>query len=108
MTPERAPFPSTSRVAARDRNQARLRIVTATAGLASLLAAAGLSYGLPGSAQASSATEAAAAGTSRHGGSAASGSSSGRSGAAASASGLKSAAAPAASSGSAHVTSGGS
>lgn len=107
MTPEHAA------IATRNRNRARLRTVTAAAGLASVLTAAGVTYTLPGSAHAT-ASSIASSSSSTHAstGSAKSGSaqsSSAKSGSGTSkSSGLKSSAAPSASSGSGDVTSGGS
>ena len=99
-----------AQVADRKRNRARLRGVTAAAGLASVLTAAGVAYSLPGSAhattQVSSSASSGASGrsaASKSSGSAGSSSSSSSSGG-----GLKSASAPASSSGSGQVTSGGS
>jgi hypothetical protein len=115
MSPDPVP-PSaggqTQKIAARDRNRARLRKITATAGLASVLTAAGVAYTLPGSAHATSAQQ--SSGTSSSGSgtgsSGASKSSSGKSSSSSSSSssGLQGTSAPSSSSGSGQVTSGGS
>lgn len=86
-------------IAARQRNRARIRTVTMAAGLASLVAAGGVATSLPGSAHATAASQSRSATSS--------GSSAGKS-ASSSSSGLQSSAAPSSSSGSSHVTSGGS
>jgi hypothetical protein len=91
------------RAAVRDRNRARIRTVTAAAGLTSILTAGAVAYTLPGSTQAATAS---AQSSVRSGGSShlsSSGSTSSSSGSA-----LKSTSAPSASSGSPAVTSGGS
>ena len=105
---------SADQAAARDRNRARIRTVTAVAGLTSVLAAGAVAYTLPGSthaatasAQSSSSTSSAAARSSSSG-STSSTSNTGKSNSSASGSGLKSTSAPAASSGTSAVTSGGS
>jgi len=119
MKPDPAQIPLSRRtgeaIRYRDRNRGKLRAVTAAAGLASVLTAAGVGYTLPGSAHTASvasrgtsgagassgADESSGAGTSSTGGSARSSSSS-------SGGGLQSSAAPSASTGSPQVTSGGS
>ncbi len=104
MTPEaQSPHSPAARGAARDRNRARVRSVTAAAGLASVLAAGAVAYNLPGS------THSAAASTQQSSsGSGSASSSSAKSSSSSSGSGLKSTTAPSASSGSPAVTSGGS
>jgi hypothetical protein len=108
----RAPMtPAPSAVASRNRNRARLRAVTAAAGIASVLTAAGVTYTLPGPAHATAAH--ASSGSSKSGSQASAGASSGSSGtgssgSGSSSSGLRTSAPPSAASGSGQVTSGGS
>jgi hypothetical protein len=115
MKPDPAQLPLRRRtgeaIRYRDRNRGKLRAVTAAAGLASVLTAAGVSYTLPGSAHTtsvasrgtSSAGTSSGAGTSTAGSSGSTSSSSSSSG-----SGLQNSSAPTASTGSPQVTSGGS
>jgi hypothetical protein len=106
----------TQRIAARERHRIRLRTITATAGLASVLTAAGVAYSLPGSAHATSTQQGSSAssgrsasGSSSSGKSSSStGSSSSGAGSSAASSGLQGSSAPGSSSGSGQVTSGGS
>jgi len=104
--------PDPSAVARRDKTRARLRAVTAAAGIASVLTAAGVTYSLPGPAHAATAHAASgsssASGTGHSGLAKSAGSSSASSGSGSSGSGFSAAKAPSASSGSGQVTSGGS
>src|SRR5215469_5484943 len=105
----------------RDRNRGKLRAVTAAAGLASVLTAAGVGYTLPGSpgsthtaasrVTSGSGSASSSVGTSSSSGSSSSNSansSSARSSSSSSNRGLQSSSAPSASTGSPQVTSGGS
>jgi hypothetical protein len=109
MKPDPAQLPLGRRtgeaITYRDRNRGKLRAVTAAAGLASVLTAAGVSYTLPGSARTASVASrgTSSAGTSTAGSSGSSSSSSSRS-----SSGLQNSSAPSGSTGSPQVTSGGS
>jgi hypothetical protein len=106
MSPDPAQPRPTGRapqIAARERSRARIRAVTAAAGLASLVAAGGLAASLPGSTHAT-ATSQRTSGTSSGSGAA----KSSGSGSASSSGGLQGTSAPSSSSGSGQVTSGGS
>ena len=103
MKPDPASLPGSLRtgeaIRNRDRNRDKMRAVTAVAGLASVLAAAGVAYTLPGSAHTATVASRVASG-SAHASSSTGTSSTG--------SGIQGSSAPSASSGSGHVTSGGS
>jgi hypothetical protein len=116
MKPDPAQLPLSRRtgeaIRYRDRNRGKLRALTAAAGLASVLSAAGVGYTLPGSAHTASVASRGASGAGAGGSAGASGtagsSRSSSSSSASSSGGLQRSPAPSASSGSPQVTSGGS
>jgi hypothetical protein len=116
MKPDPAQLPLSRRtgeaIRYRDRNRGKLRALTAAAGLASVLSAAGVGYTLPGSAHTASVASRGTSGAGASGSAGASGtagsSRSSSSSSASSSGGLQGSSAPSASSASPQVTSGGS